>query len=457
MLKDKHNKYEQLRKEYSFFAYENFSIDDQDDRLIVTYQFNLSDKVFFYPTLEFIKGNFFNKSLPEQIIRNFVFHIGLIELISYWKAACPPQIIIKPYHLDDDQVAWWKNLWYHGLGEFFFLNKIQTNAEIFTEVVCRSNQSTIPEKILLDHSRLLIPVGGGKDSIVTLELLKSHFNCIPFVVNPRAASLETLQTAGYGTDGFITVNRTIHPELLRLNKLGFLNGHTPFSALLAFVSAFTASMAGIEHVVLSNESSANEPTDYESGVNHQYSKSFEFENDFRDYLKRYITSDVNYFSFLRPVNEYMIAGLFAGFPNYFNVFKSCNVGSKTDSWCCHCPKCLFTFIILSPYLSKKRLLEIFGKDLLDDNSLLNILNELTGISEIKPFECVGTIDEVNYALIRAIEKRGENLPELLKYYISTPHHYRFTDYEKEEIVRIEKKEHFLEDRFMSILKKALHG
>jgi hypothetical protein len=457
VLKDKHNKYEQLRTEYSFFVYEKFSIRDQDDKLSVTYHFNLADQIFFYPTLEFIKGDFFNKALPEPLIRNFIFHIGLIELISYWKAACPPKIIIKPFHLDDEQIAWWKNLWYHGLGEFFFLNKIQTNADIFVDVVCQSDQKITPERITLDNTRVLIPVGGGKDSIVTLELLKPHYKCIPFVVNQRKASLEAIRMAGFDEGQFITVNRTIHPELLRMNDLGFLNGHTPFSALLAFIGAFSASMAGIRSVALSNESSANEPTDYESGVNHQYSKSFSFENDFRVYLESYLTPDVNYFSFLRPVNEYVIASLFAGFPAYFSVFKSCNVGSKVDSWCGHCPKCLFTFIILSPFLSKKKLIEIFGKDLLDDRILIGSLNDLAGISQTKPFECVGTTDEVNYALIRAVEKRGENLPELLKYYISTPYFYRFRDYTREEIIRLETKEHFLEDRFMTILKKAIHA
>lgn len=457
MLKDNHKKYEQLRKEYSFFVYEDFSIDDQDEKLSVTYRFNLADKVFFYPTLEFIKGRLFEKPIAENVIRNFIFHIGLVELISYWKAACPPKIIIKPYKLDDDQISWWKTLWFNGLGEFFYLNKIQTNGGIFVDLVCQSDIYLAPENLVLDNNRVLVPVGGGKDSAVTLELLKSHFNCVPFIVNPRQASLETIRSAGFTEDQYLEVRRTVHPELLRLNGLGFLNGHTPFSALLAFISVFAASMAGIRSIALSNESSANEPTDDESGVNHQYSKSFEFEKDFRDYLERYSTPDVNYFSFLRPLNEYVIAGLFAGFPSYFSVFKSCNVGNKTDIWCGNCPKCLFTFIILSPYISKKKLVEIFGKDLLDDKKLLGSLKKLTGISKIKPFECVGTIDEVNYALGRAVEKRGENLPELLKFYISTPFYYRYKDFKKEDITRIEKKEHFLEDRFMSVLKKAMHG
>jgi hypothetical protein len=105
----------------------------------------------------------------------------------------------------------------------------------------------------------------------------------------------------------------------------------------------------------------------------------------------------------------------------------------------------------------KKVVEIFGKDLLDEKKLKKYFDELSGISETKPFDCVGTLDEVNYSLVRTIEKRGESLPFLLKYYLSTPYYYRYRDNTKEEITLVEKKAHFLEDGFMKILRKALHG
>ena len=120
--------------------------------------------------------------------------------------------------------------------------------------------------------------------------------------------------------------------------------------------------------------------------------SMVFEKDFREYISKFITPDINYFSFLRPLNEYGIARLFSGFPEYLPVFKSCNIGSKTDSWCCKCPKCLFVFIILSPFIDKDELVKVFGKDIFQDPDLLKYFDELTGVSIVKPFECVGTID-----------------------------------------------------------------
>ncbi len=402
MIKDNHNKFKELRNKYTFFVYEGFSISDNVDFIEVVYNFNLSDKFTFHPTLTFIKGSYLSEILTDDEIRNFVFHIGMIELISYWKAACPPNIIIKPYKLDDIQVNWWKKVYYNGLGEFFYLNNISTNQYDFVNIECTSEEELQIVNISLDSKKVLVPVGGGKDSVVSLELLKNDFESIPLILNPRQASIATIVAAGCAKDDFIKINRTIHPTLLELNKQGFLNGHTPFSALLAFVTVFAAALSGGKYIALSNESSANEPTDKISGVNHQYSKSIEFEKDFREYVANYISEDISYFSFLRPLNEYTIARLFSNFPHHFESFKSCNVGSKTDSWCGNCPKCLFTYIILSPFVERENLIKIFGKDLYEDEAMLPYFNELIGYSEVKPFECVGTIGEVNLAVKEAL-------------------------------------------------------
>jgi hypothetical protein len=178
-------------------------------------------------------------------------------------------------------------------------------------------------------------------------------------------------------------------------------------------------LSGRDEIILSNESSANEPTIPGTGINHQYSKSYEFERDFRDYAREFISPGYNYFSLLRPLDEIGIARLFSGMPEFFHSFRSCNAGSKTDSWCGECPKCLFTYIMLSPFMEARLLVDIFGKDLLNDPSLKEILDQLTGRSETKPFECIGTIDEVNAALQAVIERHtGNPLPELLSYYQS---------------------------------------
>ena len=451
MLKNNNKKYKQLRDEYNFFIYNSFSITDTQTSLKVVYHFSFADKYEFFPTLEIRKKNIIKDKLTFLDIDNFVFHIGLIELISYWKAACSPRIIVKPYKLNEKQINWWKKIYFNGLGEFFYLNGIKNTIEDFVEIISESEKETAFTKCDVDNHKVLVPVGGGKDSVVTLELLKNKYDVIPFILNPRLASLETIKVAGFKDDDFLEIKRTIDPQLLALNDLGFLNGHTPFSALLAFVSAFSAALTGSRHIALSNEASANEPTEKESGVNHQYSKSYEFEKDFREYVAEFISPDIYYFSFLRPLSEYKIAALFSTFPKYFSVFKSCNVGSKNDTWCGKCPKCLFTYIILSPFVTNEQLIKIFGKNLFEDKELLNHFKELSGISEVKPFECVGTIDEVNLSIVKTIDKYKGKLPYLLEYYKSLEVYKKYHDLKKDEDVLEYEENHFLRKDFINIL------
>ncbi|MBP5758421.1 MAG: hypothetical protein J6W45_03360, partial [Bacteroidales bacterium] len=153
-----------------------------------------------------------------------------------------------------------------------------------------------------------------------------------------------------------------------------------------------------EHIILSNESSANESTVAGTDVNHQYSKSYAFERDFTDYVQNVIGLPVRYFSLLRPFNEMQIAKMFASLPQYHAVFKSCNAGSKQNIWCGRCPKCLFAYIILSPFIEPATMERIFGNNLLSDSDLQLYFDELIGKRPTKPFECVGTIDEVVAAL-----------------------------------------------------------
>jgi len=191
--------------------------------------------------------------------------------------------------------------------------------------------------------------------------------------------------------------------------------------MLAYVSYFVAYLLSKKYIALSNEDSANESNVVGENVNHQYSKSFEFECDFEEYAEKYLKAPVKYFSFLRPLNEIQIAKIFSKHEKYHKVFKSCNVGSKGKEWqwCCNCAKCLFPYIILSPYLYKEKLVNIFGMDLFEKEELLTIFNELLGKGENKPFECVGTYEEVNFAVSKTIQNlidKNMELPYLLKYY-----------------------------------------
>ncbi len=256
-------------------------------------------------------------------------------------------------------------------------------------------------------------------SMDLLKTLKNKNLC--FTVNDQEARRRTAEAAGYGEKDILKTYREIDPELLRLNKEGFLNGHTPFSAIVAFLSLYCAHLTGAGNIVLSNESSANEASVHGTDINHQYSKGFEFEKDFSSYVMENFGGHIRYFSLLRAFNELQIAKRFASLREFHKVFRSCNVGSKKNIWCKECSKCLFVYIILSPFMAENDLEEIFGENLLDKISLLKEFEGLVGLLDLKPFECVGTVDEVRYALDLTAEKyRSQNLkmPGLLDFYVN---------------------------------------
>ena len=122
-------KYIHLREGFPFMEYDGYEANVDATGLHVKYKLNLAGKYIFYPGFSIPKKKFYrnfptNESLQSPLFQNLLFHIGLIELISYWKSACPPQIIIKGQKLSAEQVSWWKNVYYQGLGEFFYTNEI---------------------------------------------------------------------------------------------------------------------------------------------------------------------------------------------------------------------------------------------------------------------------------------------------------------------------------------------
>ena len=420
---DKSVQFNEYRNKYKEFYYNSFSLTEDNDAIYLEYDFEIPGLSKFSPKLKILKKNMNFKSIDSVQAKNMAFNIGMIELISYWKCACPPKIILKCGYVDEEQKKFWKKIYFHGLGELFFTNNIKTSMEEFVTIENTLEKNEFEYEEITDESNgYIVPIGGGKDSCVTLETLKINKESdYSLIINPKPVTLKCAELAGLDSDHIIEIYRTIDKRLIDINADGFINGHTPFSAMLAFVSYFTAYLLSKKYIALSNENSANESNVIGEKINHQYSKSFEFEEDFEKYSSKYLKAPVKYFSFLRPLNELQIAKIFSKHEKYHPVFKSCNVGSKGAEWkwCCNCAKCLFAYTILSPFLYKEKLVNIFGEDLYEKESLLKTFIELTGNGEVKPFDCVGTFEEVNFAATKTIiklEEQNKELPILLKYY-----------------------------------------
>lgn len=413
------DKFNELRNNYPLFYYHGFEIEDKKEELFITYDFEIKGLVRFNPTLRVPKSN--ESSYDKELLNNIIFSAGLAEIPSYWKVTCSPKIIISCGFLNDEQINWVKKLIYNGLGEFFYVNKIKVDINDFVSIESHG-KDLVKKTDNKVYDGYLIAVGGGKDSLTSLEILKDIPNKKAFIINNRKVCFDGANTAGIKDKDIINVERIFDKKIIDLNNRGFLNGHTPISSCIAFISYLTAYVNGIRCVVLSNEASANESSVMGTSINHQYSKSLEFENDFRSFTSKYLTDKVEYFSLLRPLSELQIMKIFTKYPKYFNHFISCNNGGKrknigkTDGWCNTCAKCLFIYILMSNFISQDEMVSIFGENLLDKKDMLNYFLELLGKTENKPFECVGTIEEVNFAVNNLIKKSNGNLPYLLKYY-----------------------------------------
>ena len=413
-------KYNYLKNKYPRFIYRKYSYKITEGNLKISFLFEIPPAIRFRPQIV-IKN--INETRSDRVsFDNFVFHLGLMEMPSYWKATGAPEIVIEAGYLNKDQIKWWKDLIIKGMGQFFYENRIDWRSPNFLKII--NLQRTVPCRFSGEQfsakskNRYLVPMGGGKDSIVTLEKLKTggkETNC--FVVNPTEATKKVLKVAGVKNP--IIIERKIDPTLLELNKKGYLNGHTPFTALLSFLSVFCAVLFDYKHIAFSNEKSADEGNVMYLGkmINHQWAKSFEFERKFKNYCQKYLTPEVKYFSFLRKYSELEIAKMFTRYPKYFPVFSSCNVAGKMgDRWCGGCPKCLFIYAVLYPYLEKKELLKIFDKDFFGNKKLLPVMKSLVGRGSHKPFECVGTYKENKRAFELSLEKakKSGKLPHLLQ-------------------------------------------
>ena len=82
------------------------------------------------------------------------------------------------------------------------------------------------------------------------------------------------------------MTRRLDPALFALNEAGALNGHVPITGILSMIVLACAIIHGFDAIAMSNEHSASAPNI--ADVNHQYSKSFEFEQAFSRLLERHV-------------------------------------------------------------------------------------------------------------------------------------------------------------------------
>ena len=322
--------------------------------------------------------------------------------VSYFKLLAPFEIDATALALSPAQQAVVLDVYENGLGEFYARNDLKRFGRL-TIAAGTPREDSIPPTL---PARALVLIGGGKDSLVSVQLLESAgAEMSLFAVNPKGPILTSAKRSGLP---FLTVDRVLDPEMIALGQQpGYYNGHVPSTAINSMIAALASLLYGYGNIVLSNERSASEGNIEFDGrqANHQYSKSIDFERAIRDVLSTATSGSLGYFSLLRPYSEARIAALFARSNRYDDVFSSCNrnfrlSGHDGPLWCGQCPKCHFVFLIFAPHMDKARLTAIFGQNVLDNADNIAPYRELTGLSGHKPWECVGEILEAAACLWR---------------------------------------------------------
>lgn len=406
----------QIQEKYNEFIYKDFGYKEDKQNLIIWFDFLIKPDLKF--KTEIIIKNI--KKAQIKNIDNLIFHLGLIEMLNYWKLTCAPIINIEAGNLNKKQQSFLKKVIINGMGQYFYENKIDFQKPKFLKITANGNKSAFkPLDKRLNNKRILVPVGGGKDAPVTLKMFQKQKKDIgSFVLNAIKPQKDIIRIAGLKEN--ILVERKLDNKLFELNEKGFLNGHVPFSAFLSFLSVLLAGIFDYGTVAFSWEKSANDGNIKYKGrwINHQWSKSSEFEKIMQDYVKKYLLKSMKIYSPLRKLSEIEIIKKFAGLKQYHPFFLSCNNAYKTKNaskrWCGKCPKCLFVFSALYPFMDKQELIKIFGKNLFQDKKLIPLMEQLIGKRGFKPFECVGTISESKKIIKACIEKEKNNLPIVLK-------------------------------------------
>jgi hypothetical protein len=383
------------------FIYKDFVVAEDSQTVNFNYAIRLSTSE--YNLTETLKFPVSLKETTSQKASLRALHIALG--VSYYKIFVSP-IIQHPYDMDQSEADFWNDVWVNGLGEFLYVNKLPVG-----RIAKFKPQSGILIRDAFDEStyanKAILGIGGGKDSIVAGELMKEcgiELNGFVMATGEQLGQAKAVaDTMGVA---LAVVERNLDKQLLELQEMPDAHkGHIPISLIFGLVGAAIGIANSNAYVVVANEASSSLPRIKDNPVNHQWSKSYKFEQSLQKFIKGYISTNLTYFSAVRPLTSVAIAKIFANYSQYFEVFTSDNYVFRIDPakrpnsrWSLESPKSLSSFILLAPWLNEVDMLRTFGRNFLNETSLERLFLELTGQSGHPPLDCVGTVEELVLSL-----------------------------------------------------------
>lgn len=418
---------EKLMEKFNTFYFDSFKFDKKSFKAHFFYSFDFEDKekhrIKFEEVIDFKSDNIsLNLDWKEDIILdNILFNIHLALWISYYKLYPTKNLVINSWYLNTKQIIFWKKFYLFWLWEFLIKNNINPNWII--NFINSSEKKWDIKKFKINWNKVLLPWWWWKDSIVSSVLLENFdnkYDFTPFIFWKIDQIKENTLIVLWKE--LLNIKRIISKNLFQLNNEWYYNWHVPITWIIAFISQLVCYLYNYRYTILSNERSASEWNTIWKwvNINHQYSKSNEFEKDFNNYTFEYFSEDSKYFSLLGWIYEYKIAEIFSKkAKKYFDKFSSCNrnfVINKDswlkNNWCNKCEKCCFVYLLLSSFLLEEDMHKIFWTNLFKNKELIWTFQELIWFSWNKPYECVWTYEECLYSSYKAIKLHRDSLLDL---------------------------------------------
>lgn len=350
-------------------------------------------------------------------MRRLVFHIAAFEAMKATSLR-PDVVDLGPYA--DLGTASFRSLWstvqHHVWAQWRFEHDVADWPG--PTILGEPAPPAVPIAPREQERRTLLFCGGGKDSLVAARVLEEAG--IPYTSYAYSHS-------AYGRpgpqheliDGLLDhlaptarLRHFVFDDLLaapldhlapELGVRSITAAETPASLFAALPAAIAT---GHTDLVLAHERSADvgnlvwERTG--ETVNHQWGKSLEAEIALRDHVERELVSGLTYSSALKPVHDVVIFRALAEWSDAVPATHSCNVAKP---WCLRCAKCAYVWLGCRAFLPSSACDATFGPaNLLDDVELV-WFEQMLGLTEHTPFECIGRIDEARL-FFELLRRRG---------------------------------------------------
>lgn len=388
----------------------------------MSYEFTDGEAVFTYEDAhrQYVERVQFEPSTEEydkEVLDRVLFFVFILIGTSYYKISPTPTVLIEHGKLDAWQATFFDRVYQEGLSQFAYENHL-TRDDLAHFEATTAEQT---EPVSYSGTGIVSLQSGGKDSLLVATLLKNRqIEYVPWYVSSGAGHPTVLDKLGAP---LVIVHRLLdRPALSAAEKEGGLNGHVPVTYILLSLALVQAVLLGKDTVLTGIAHEGDEPHGWigDLSVNHQWSKTWQAESSFAEYVQRYISSDLRVGSPLRSFSELKVAELFAtnAWSIYGDSFSSCNVANYRQgadntelTWCGNCPKCANAYLLFAPFIEQSVLQQRLGGDLFAREELTTTFKGLLGIDNVmKPFECVGEIDELRKAYHMALARGCTPLP-----------------------------------------------